>query len=76
MAEALRHKIAAVIVNEMRTLGPAGIRCPRSGRDKQFMGGYRANGVDTYSDEEHGLILSSGVKGLLDDPRKKEPLQR
>jgi hypothetical protein len=35
------------------------------------MGGYGPKGVDVYlSDEKHGLLLTSGVKGLVFDPRK------
>ena len=35
------------------------------------MGGYGTKGVDVYlSDEKHGLLLTSGVKGLVFDPRK------
>ncbi len=37
-----------------------------TGRDKTFMGGYGPKGVDAYlSDEKHGLLLSSGTKGIL-----------
>ncbi|NCA70426.1 MAG: hypothetical protein EOM91_10000 [Sphingobacteriia bacterium] len=46
-------------------------RAPLIGRDKSFMGGYGPKGVDVYlSDEKHGLLLTSGVKGLVFDPRK------
>ena len=35
------------------------------------MGGYGTKGVDAYvSDEKHGLLLSSGTKGILFDVRK------
>ncbi len=35
------------------------------------MGGYGTKGVDVYlSDEKHGLLLTSGVKGPVFDPRK------
>jgi hypothetical protein len=35
------------------------------------MGGYGPKAVDAYlADEKHGLLLTSGVKGLIFDPRK------
>jgi hypothetical protein len=35
------------------------------------MGGYGTKGVDVYlSDERHGLLLTSGIKGILFDVRK------
>lgn len=69
--EALSHKIAAAVTSELHSMGLEHVRCPANGRDKQFMGGYGTKGVDAYlSDEKHGLLLSSGVKGLVYDPRK------
>jgi hypothetical protein len=69
--EALSHDISRVLAESLRTLGLTGVRAPTSGRDKSFMGGYGTKGVDVYlSDERHGLLLTSGVKGLVFDPRK------
>ena len=69
--EALSHAISGLLARELRDLGLAGTLAPESGRDKSFMGGYGPKGVDVYlSDEKHGLLLTSGVKGLIFDPRK------
>jgi hypothetical protein len=69
--EALSHAFARKLAEEVRAAGLAGVRAPMSGRDKSFMGGYGPKGVDVYpSDERHGLLLTSGVKGLVFDPRK------
>lgn len=69
--EKLSHSFSEVIAEEIRALGLDGVRAPVAGRDRQFMGGYGTKGVDVYlSDEKHGLLLTSGVKGLLYDPRK------
>jgi hypothetical protein len=69
--EALSHAISRLLARELRDLGLAGTLAPESGRDKSFMGGYGPKGVDVYlSDEKHGLLLTSGVKGLIFDPRK------
>lgn len=69
--EALSHQISTAVAEELTAKGLSGVRSPGRGRDKQFMGGYGSKGVDVYlSDEKHGLILTSGVKGLLYDPRK------
>lgn len=60
-----------LIAARLRNLGLRGARAPERGPDKQFMGGYGTKGVDVYlSDEKHGLLLSSGTKGLLFDVRK------
>ena len=68
--EALSHQISRVLAAELRDLGLGGVRAP-TGADKSFMGGYGPKGVDVYlSDEKHGLLLTSGVKGLVFDPRK------
>lgn len=69
--EKLSHLIAATVAEELRTLGLTHVRAPVGGHDRQFMGGYGTKGVDVYlSDEKHGLLLTSGVKGLVFDPRK------
>ncbi|MGA7979385.1 MAG: hypothetical protein WCA32_04065, partial [Chromatiaceae bacterium] len=69
--EKMSHALSRVLAEEMRTAGLAGVRAPTSGRDKSFMGGYGPKGVDVYlADERHGLLLTSGVKGLVFDPRK------
>jgi hypothetical protein len=69
--EALSHSISSLLARELRELGLKGTLAPESGRDKSFMGGYGPKGVDVYlSDEKHGLLLTSGVKGLVFDPRK------
>lgn len=68
--EALSHSIARLLARELNGMGLTGTTAP-SGRDKSFMGGYGPKGVDVYlSDEKHGLLLTSGVKGLVFDPRK------
>lgn len=71
-SERLSHRIGQVVADKLRLLGIDSIKAPGRGtRDKQFMGGYGTKGVDVYmSDEKHGLLLTSGVKGLLFDPRK------
>lgn len=62
--------LARLIATEMRALGLTQVRAPQ-GRDKQFMGGYGSKGVDVFlSDEKHGLLLSSGKKGILYDVPK------
>jgi hypothetical protein len=69
--EAMSHGLSRVLAEEMRAAGLAGVRAPTSGRDRSFMGGYGPKGVDVYlSDERHGLLMTSGVKGLVFDPRK------
>jgi len=70
--EALSHALCIVVSRELQALGLHGIIAPGTGRgDRQFMGGYGTKGVDVYlSDEKHGLLLTSGLKGLLFDPRK------
>jgi len=69
--EALSHQISRALSQELRDLGLIGAVAPTGGRDKTFMGGYGPKGVDVYlSDEKHGLLLTSGVKGLVFDPRK------
>lgn len=70
--EALSHKFSDVLKDELQFLGLSKVVAPGRGqRDKQFMGGYGTKGVDVYlSDEKHGLLLTSGVKGLLFDSRK------
>lgn len=69
------EKVSAVLTDlvaaRLRELGLRGTRAPQGNRDKQFMGGYGTKGVDAYlSDEKHGLLLSSGTKGVLFDVRK------
>jgi hypothetical protein len=69
--EALSHSISRALADDLRELGLSETRAPDSGRDRSFMGGYGTKGVDVYlSDERHGLLLTSGVKGLVFDPRK------
>lgn len=69
--EALSHQISRILAQELRGLGLANTVAPTGGRDKSFMGGYGPKGVDVYlSDEKHGLLMTSGVKGLVFDPRK------
>jgi len=69
--EALSHDISRILAEALQRLGLADVRAPISGRDRSFMGGYGTKGVDVYlSDEKHGLLLTSGVKGLVFDPRK------
>jgi hypothetical protein len=63
--ELLSRRITEVIKDRILSLGLSGVRAPH-GRDKQFMGGYGTKGVDAYlSDEKHGLLLSSGTKGIV-----------
>ena len=67
VSRGLCQAIAGVLIEK----GLQGVRAPDRGPDKQFMGGYGTKGVDVYlSDEKHGLLLTSGVKGLVYDPRK------
>lgn len=69
--EALSHRVAEAIRDELREMGVVRAEFHARGRDKQFMGGYGPKGVDVFlSDEKHGLLLTSGVKGLLFDARK------
>ena len=69
--EALSHQISQILAQELRDLGLQHVLAPSGGRDRSFMGGYGPKGVDVYlSDEKHGLLLTSGVKGLVFDPRK------
>lgn len=69
--ERMSHRISDLVAGEIRDMGLTETRAPGSGHDRQFMGGYGTKGVDVYlSDEKHGLLLTSGVKGLLYDPRK------
>jgi hypothetical protein len=68
--EVLSHSISKLVASALNRLGLEHARAP-TGRDKSFMGGYGPKGVDVYlSDERHGLLLTSGVKGLVFDPRK------
>jgi hypothetical protein len=68
--EKISQHLTDLIAANLRALGLRGIQAPR-GRDKQFMGGYGTKGVDAYlSDEKHGLLLSSGTKGILYDVPK------
>lgn len=68
--ERVSHDLTEVVAQELRDLGLSGVRAPK-GRDKQFMGGYGTKGVDAYlADERHGLLLTSGTKGILFDVRK------
>jgi len=68
--EALSHAVTAAVAEEFRRAGLRGVKAPQ-GRDKQFMGGYGTKGVDAYlADEKHGLLLSSGTKGILYDVPK------
>ncbi len=69
--EVLSHRISTAVAAELRSKGLAKVCAPGRGPDKQFMGGYGTKGVDVYlSDEKHGLLLTSGVKGLVFDPGK------
>lgn len=69
--EALSHEISRILAATLNDLGLEQVRAPSGNRDKSFMGGYGTKGVDVYlSDERHGLLLTSGVKGLVFDPRK------
>jgi hypothetical protein len=65
--ERLSGRFTEIIQRRLQDLGLPRARAPR-GRDKQFMGGYGTKGVDVYlSDEKHGLLLSSGTKGIVYD---------
>lgn len=69
--EKVSAALTELVALRLRELGVQGARAPERGRDKQFMGGYGTKGVDVYlSDEKHGLLLSSGTKGILFDVRK------
>jgi len=69
--EKLSRAVSSVVAAELRQLGLTGARYPERGHDKQFMGGYGTKGVDVYvADDKHGLLLTSGTKGLVYDPRK------
>lgn len=69
--EAVSHRLAERVAGRLRDLGLAGTKSPQGQRDKQFMGGYGSKGVDVYlSDERHGLLLTSGIKGILFDVPK------
>ena len=69
--EKLSHLVTEEIAEELRQLGLARVAAPPRGKDKQFMGGYGTKGVDVcLSDEKHGLLLTSGIKGLVHDPSK------
>jgi len=68
--ERLSHLVTAGIAAKLREAGLTGVRAP-TGRDKRFMGGYGTKGVDAYlADDRHGLLLSSGTKGILFDVPK------
>jgi len=68
--EALSQRISEAVAGCLREAGLHRVVAPR-GRDKQFMGGYGTKGVDVYlADEKHGLLLSSGTKGILYDVPK------
>jgi hypothetical protein len=69
--ERLSHALSQVCLAEFVSAGVTAARLPTRGRDKQFMGGLGPKGVDLYvADEKHGLLLSSGTKGLMYDVRK------
>ena len=69
--EKLSRAMSTVVAAELRELGLVNARYPERGPDKQFMGGYGTKGVDVFlADDKHGLLLTSGTKGLLYDPRK------
>jgi len=69
--ERLSHDFSTIIAEHLRQAGLPGVKAPVGGPDKSFMGGYGPKGVDVYlSDEKHGLLLTSGVKGLVFDPGK------
>ena len=64
--EQLSRRFTDASAKELRRLGLSSVVVPGHGRDKQFMGGYASKGVDAYlSDEKHGLLISSGTKGIL-----------
>jgi len=69
--EKVSEALTQIVAGRLRELGLLNARAPRRGRDKQFMGGYGTKGVDvSISDEKHGLLLTSGTKGILFDVRK------
>jgi len=69
--EKLSHALSAACLSEFKRVGLSAAQMPSRGRDKQFMGGLGPKGVDIYvADEKHGLLLSSGTKGLMFDVRK------
>lgn len=69
--ESVSQLFTAEVAAYLEELGLKGVRAPRRGPDKQFMGGYGPKGVDVYlSDEKHGLLLASGTKGILYNVRK------
>ena len=69
--EKFSHGLSDIIASELRALGLDRVKFPLRGRDKQFMGGYGTKGVDVYlADDKHGLLLSSGTKGIVFDVRK------
>ena len=69
--ERLSHRFSAIIARHLGQAGLQDVKAPSGGPDKSFVGGYGPKGVDVYlSDERHGLLLTSGVKGLLFDPGK------
>ncbi len=69
--EKVSHAFSRVCAVEFRTDGLTRAQGTGAGRDKQFMGGLGPKGVDVYvADEKHGLLLSSGTKGILFDVRK------
>ncbi len=68
--ERLSAELTEAVARCLQRLGLR-VLSPSRGRDKMFMGGYGPKGVDVYlSDEKHGLLLSSGTKGILFDVRK------
>lgn len=68
--ERVSHLLARAVARRLRDLGLRDV-VAAEGRDRQFMGGYGTKGVDVYlADDKHGLLLSSGVKGILFDVRK------
>jgi len=69
--ERLSHALSTVSRSELVRVGLTAARGAARGRDKQFMGGLGPKGVDVFvADEKHGLLLSSGTKGLMFDVRK------
>ena len=69
--EKLSHRFSELVAAEFVALGLKDVKAPTRGRDKQIMGGYGTKGVDVYlADDKHGLLLSSGTKGILFDVRK------
>lgn len=69
--ERVSRELTTLVARRLRGLGLRKARAPERGPDKQFMGGYGTKGVDAYlADEKHGLLLSSGTKGILFDVRK------